>query len=135
MIYMKSQTIVNKINEGFEQHYKPFSTFKNSGEIWDECINTVNNPELMNHIIFCNDVLGIPPVKTFLAANTTLTGSFSDIEKKSIGAFWGFVFKFVFNYKSQKDGVPVNIKSVKTATYYYDIDQPTKVISQVIVDI
>lgn len=135
MIYMKSYTIVDKINKDFGNHYKPFSNFKNSGVIWDECIKAVNDLELMNHIIFCNDVLEIPPVKTFLAANTTLTGPFSDIEKKSIGAFWGFIFKFVFNYKSQKDSVPVNLKSIKTATYYYDIDMPVKVISQAIVSI
>lgn len=114
--------IVSKINDDFGNKYKPFSKFKDSGEIWDECMKAVNDPKLMNHIIFCNDVLKIPPVKVFLAANETLTGGFSVYDKKCIGAFWGFVFKFVFMYQSQKDSNPINLKGIKTATYFYDVD-------------
>ena len=116
---MKCSEIIKEIDNNFEKKYKPFSKFKNSGVIWDECIKAVNDVKLMNHIIFCNDVLRIPPVKVFLAANTTLTGDFTDLEKKSIGAFWGFVFKFVFMYGSQASS-PVNMKGVRTATYFYD---------------
>jgi hypothetical protein len=32
----------------------------------------------------------------------------------------GFVFKFVFEFNSQKDNVPIFAKGVKKATYFYD---------------
>ena len=52
---IKCKDIVSKINDDFGNKYKPFSKFKDSGEIWDECMKAVNDPKLMNHIIFCND--------------------------------------------------------------------------------
>ena len=56
---IKCKDIVSKINDDFGNKYKPFSKFKDSGQIWDECIKAVNDPKLMNHIIFCNDVNNI----------------------------------------------------------------------------
>ncbi len=71
----------------------------------------------------------IPLVKTFLTYYKddfiVLTGK-SDAElplfvKKSIGAFWGMVFKFALKYKGQKS-VSVSMNEyfkVKTATYFF----------------
>ena len=83
----KSTDIINKINSDFSNTYKPFSNFPNSGLLWNECINTILNPKLMNNIIFCNDILQIPPVKVFLMANKNISDNLSDDDKKAIGAF------------------------------------------------
>lgn len=123
-------SIVTKVNSDFSSVYKPFSNFPGSGTLWNECMNTVNNVMLMNHIIFCNDVLQIPPVKVFLMANHNLNQEFTDFEKKAMGAFWGFIFKLVFNYRMQKDSVPINTKGVKKAAYFYDVSQHVEVISE-----
>lgn len=120
--------ILSKINNDFTSTYKPQSKFKNSGVLWDECINAVQDVRLMNNIIFSNDIMKIPPVKTFLMANNIITGPLTDEEKKAIGAFWGFVFKFVFGYSSQKENNPVNVKTVKSATYFYDVEDIVEVI-------
>ena len=121
-----SSEIINKINCDFSSVYKPFSNFPNSGVLWNECINTIKDAKLLNNIIFCNDVLQIPPVKVFLAAKNIST-VLTDDNKKSIGAFWGFVFKFVFGYRNQKS-VSIRINSVKSATYFFDVPQDIEVI-------
>lgn len=123
---LTSVDIINKINADFSGVYKPFSNFPNSGVLWDECIDTIKDAKLMNNIIFCNDILMIPPVKVFLAANQSINIVLPDEDKKAIGAFWGFVFKFVFNYKNQKS-ISVRINNVKSATYFFDAPQPVEV--------
>jgi len=121
-------SIISRINADFAGIYKPFSNFPGSGLLWVECLNTINDVKLMNHIIFCNDVMRIPPVKVFLMSNNNLNQEFSDFEKKAMGAFWGFVFKFVFGYKLQKENVPINTKGVKKATYFYNVDKSIEVV-------
>jgi len=118
--------IINRINTDFSSAYRPFSNFRDSGALWEECLSTVENPKLMNNIIFCNDILQIPPVKVFIAAKN-ITTVLTDADKKAIGAFWGFVFKFVFEYKNQKN-VSIRINSVKSATYFFDGPKDTEVI-------
>lgn len=122
-----SEEVISKINSDFTKVYKPQSKFPGSGAVWNECINTINDAKLMNNIIFCNDIMKIPPVKTFLMANTSIISSFSDTEKKSIGAFWGFVFKFVFGYTQQKNDVPINTKGIKKAAYFYDVKESIEI--------
>lgn len=111
--------IIERIENDFVLTYKPFTQFKNSGELWDRCIATVGNADIMNKIIFCNDYLKVPPVKVFAKLNADIMQDLSDNDKKSIGAFWGFVFKFVFNYKNQKS-IAVSTQGIKTATYFFD---------------
>ncbi len=81
------------------------------------------------NIIFCNDYLEMPPVKVFAIVNNKT--DLSDENKKSIGAFWGFVFKYVFGYKNQRS-ISVRGKSgnIKTATYFYDISSPVEVVEE-----
>ncbi|MDF2672422.1 MAG: hypothetical protein K0R09_687 [Clostridiales bacterium] len=128
IIYPSS--IIIRINSDFTSVYKPFSNFPGSGLLWSECINSINDVKLMNHIIFCNDVMHIPPVKVFLMANNNLNQQFTDFEKKAMGAFWGFIFKSVFSYRLQKDSVPINTKGVKKATYFYDVSELVEVINE-----
>ncbi|OPD26429.1 hypothetical protein AL710_00220 [Clostridium botulinum] len=127
---ISTASIISKINLDFTSMYRPQSNFPGSGLLWNECINTVNDVKVMNHIIFCNDVMKIPPVRTFLMANDAVTPPFSNEEKKAIGAFWSFVFKFVFGYTQQKDSVPINTKDVKKAAYFYDVADLIEVVSE-----
>jgi hypothetical protein len=118
MIYATEQ-VVSEIGERFGKIYRAFGGFIESGELWDECISAVRNVELMNNIIFCNDVHEIPPVLTFLRV-LNVQEDLAEFEKRSIGAFWGFVFKFIFNYRNQRS-VSARVNTVKTATYFYDV--------------
>lgn len=119
------------IENNFSSFYTHFKEFQENEEYvpyWNKCIEAICDKELLSHIIFCNDVFCIPPVKTFLTYYKDdfilLTGK-SNAElplfvKKSIGAFWGMVFKYILEYKGQKS-VSVSMKEyfkVKTATYF-----------------
>lgn len=109
-------------------HFKEFQTDSAYSAYWSLCLQAMQDRDLLGHIVFCNDLFGIPPAKTFLCfyAETlkTITGAedakLSDFVKKSIGAVWGFVFKCVFTYDGQKSvSVSLNrLFMVKTATYY-----------------
>lgn len=114
-----SEEIINNINKNFGKSYKPFAKFVDSGEIWDACIRVVSDEELMEKIIFCNDALQIPPVKSFMNVATEIQIELSDYDKKAIGAFWGFVFKNILNYKDQKS-ISVRINTIKSATYFFN---------------
>lgn len=119
------------IEEHFSEIYTHFKEFQENKEYrpyWNKCMEAVCDEKLLSHIVFCNDVFCIPPVKTFLTYYKDdfilLTGR-SNAElplfvKKSIGAFWGMVFKFGLAYNGQKS-VSVSMNEhfkVKTATYF-----------------
>ena len=109
-------------------HFKEFQKNPEHAKYWNKCISAVRDNELLSHIIFCNDIFCIPPVKTFLTYYKNdfvqLTGNEKAVldiyVKKSIGALWGMVFKFVLGYKGQKS-VSISMNDffmVKTATYF-----------------
>lgn len=52
-----TEQIVEKIYNGFVSKYKAFGKFVDSGEYWNMCIDAVRDKTLLEHIIFCNDVL------------------------------------------------------------------------------
>ncbi|MBR6513829.1 MAG: hypothetical protein IKT46_03235 [Clostridia bacterium] len=119
------------IEENFSEIYTHFREFQENKEYeayWEKCMEAVKDKELLSHIVFCNDLFCIPPVKSFLTYYKsdfiTLTGKDNAelpiFVKKSIGAFWGMVFKFGLKYKNQKS-VSVSMNEyfkVKTATYF-----------------
>lgn len=86
------------------------------------------NPQLMNNIIFTNDVLHIPPVKVFLKLNEgrSFLTDLTVTDKKFLGAFWGYIFKFIFCYKGQKL-VGIGNPYIKTATYFLQKDVDIRV--------
>jgi hypothetical protein len=102
----------------FQKRYKAFGDFVGSGEIWDMCVSALRDTELMNNIIFCNDIHQIPPVNTFLKVHR-VKRDLTEYEKRAVGAFWGFVFKHAFGYRNQKS-VAARVNTVKTATYFFD---------------
>ena len=117
---LTSDKIETALRDNFSKIYKAFGDFVDSGEIWELCMGAVHDVTLMNHIIFCNDIHNIPPVNTFLKAKgAAKMRDLSELEKRSIGAFWGFVFKYVLGYRNQKS-VAARVNTVKTATYFFD---------------
>ena len=110
--------ILEKIKNDFGTVNESFSGFPGSGNLWDECIRTVKDATLMNHIIFNNDVMEIPPVRTFLKANRVLDGGFTSYQKKALDAFWGFVFRDIFFYADQEDNAKVNVMGVRKAARF-----------------
>ena len=124
---LRSSEIKDQIYNRFSKTYKAFGNFVDSGELWDACIAAVSDDTLLGHIIFCNDIHQIPPVHTFLRVRRDIRRDLSELEKRSIGAFWGFVFKFVFGYHNQKS-VTARVNTVRTATYFFDIPEDIEII-------
>lgn len=128
---MNTNDIVRQVVDDFAETYSHFKEFQQNPEYqayWDKCIVSVTNRDLLNNIIFCNDIFAIPPVKTFLTYYRKdfiqLTGNeqarLDTFIKRGIGAFWGMVFKFVLGYTEQKS-VSVSMNDyfmVKTASVY-----------------
>lgn len=123
--------IVHKTITDFGQkypHFKEFQTEERYFHYWKLCLQAMQDRDLLGHIIFCNDLFCIPPVKTFLCFFkenlVSITGredaKLEDFAKKSLGAVWGYLFKYVFEYAGQKS-VSVSLNRMfmlKTATYY-----------------
>ena len=127
------------VEQGFSLRYRHFKEFQEDPAYrpyWNKCMEAVKDRELFSHIIFCNDLLHIPPVKTFLLYYEQdlirITGredaALEPFVKKSIGAFWGMVFKFVLGYRDQ-ESVSVSLNQrffVRTATYFKNPAQPVR---------
>lgn len=125
--------IVQSTAEGFAgryPHFKEFQTGKLYEPYWKLCLQALQDRDLLGHIIFCNDLFSIPPVKSFLcnyaeelkAATGREDAQLDDFVKKAVGAVWGYVFKVVFEYAGQKS-VSVSLNRMfmlKTATCYTD---------------
>jgi hypothetical protein len=137
VIAMNTSDIVRQVTDGFANTYSHFKEFQQSSEYrayWDKCIECISDRDLLNNIIFCNDVFAIPPVKTFLTYYRDdfilLTGNkqaqLDTFVKRSIGAFWGMVFKFVLGYTEQKSAsISMNeYFMVKTASVYSGVKSP-----------
>ena len=132
-VYMtfSSCLIAEQVETRFSNCYRHFKEFQESPDYrpyWDKCMEAVRDQELLSHIIFCNDLLRIPPIKTFLLYYEQdlirITGredaALELFAKKAIGAFWGMVFKFALGYQDQ-ESVSVSLNQhffVRTATYF-----------------
>lgn len=118
--------ILQQIDDGFSSAYKPFTTFQNSGYLWDKCITAVSDIDLLRKIIFCNDILQAPPVQVFLKVSCLKTTDLTNYEKKATGAFWGYVFKVIFQYRDQQV-TTINTNGVKKATYFLNPVSPVEI--------
>lgn len=110
---MTTNDVLQIVLDDFSQRYKHFKEFQTAEEYrgyWKLCVQAVEDRELLGHIIFCNDLHHIPPVKTFLLYYRKelreITGRadamLEPFVKKAIGAFWGMVFKFSLGYQAQE---------------------------------
>lgn len=138
-IKLTTQAASQAVEQGFSLRYRHFKEFQEDPAYrpyWNKCMEAVKDRELFSHIIFCNDLLHIPPVKTFLLYYEQdlirITGredaALEPFVKKSIGAFWGMVFKFVLGYRDQ-ESVSVSLNQrffVRTATYFKNPAQPVR---------
>jgi len=114
---MTTYDTARALEKQFSSKYRRFSGFVNGGVLWDKCMEAINDPQLMTHIKFCNDVMRIPPVKTFLMAKHLLNANLTTTDRQALGAVWGFIFKNVWKYSSQKR-VSCRICGIQTASLF-----------------
>lgn len=118
-----------KIHEGFGYVYRANQAFLTSDSIYRQrCFEAIRDEALMRHIIFNNDYLKIPPVYTFLCYYANQEPKLPVVSKedawlkKSVGAFWGFIFRKVFLYDdARNDLLPGKFLGFRTASYFSQI--------------
>lgn len=119
---MKTSEIICRINSEFVDSYKSASKFVGSGDLWDFCMQTINDPISISNIVFAND-MGVPPVKSLITIYERKyhpSENFTALQSQYMGALMGFVFKFVLEYQSQKERCTVNQLGVRSATRFFD---------------
>lgn len=114
---IQAQEIVRRLKTEFAAIYKPFAKFQDT-QLWEECVKAVKNQDLMGHIIFNNNVMEIPPVVSFVKATAAIPTGLKDTEKQAIGAFWGFVFRKVFDADVEKMVSAGNVKGIRSAALF-----------------
>jgi len=116
--------------------YRAFAAFQrkeNYHSYYQLCWAVLQDRELLSHVLFVNDILRIPPVKThllyFQKEFEALIGpghQMDNFVKKSIGAFWGMVMKFSLKYQIQET-VSISLGScfgIRTASCYSQPEFP-----------
>lgn len=109
--------IEERIRQDFARKYRRFASFVDSGDLWDSLMEVVRDPKLLGHYQFCNDVMGIPPVRVHVKVCRGRIGQLDREHKQAMGAFWGFVFKEALGYTGQQS-VSCAVGGLKTATRY-----------------
>lgn len=113
-----SKGIIETIERDFAVEYKPFAKYQLENlPLYAACIDFINNTDMMNKMIFANDYLEIPPVKTFIACKKEVCKTLSDYDKKFLGAFWGFLFRCLGYEDSKKVALGKNL-SLKTGLFF-----------------
>lgn len=108
--------------EGLASVYRATKGFKGTmSVVWDACMDCVEH--FLDKIIFANDILEIPPTKTFLELYVMMhpnekNRKFERVEAQQIGAFWGFVFQNCLKYERYKNSVQINTLGIKTASRF-----------------
>lgn len=118
-IAMKEKFII----EDFILTYKGTTNFCDT-EYFKAFYGSLDDKELYAHIIFNNDILEIPPILTFVKYRQSMGDELfnkpmSKTDKRCLGACFGYLFKFIMNYKE-----PVSVwvgekkTEIKNASYF-----------------
>ncbi len=128
---MDSVKLINLVRQNFSSkylQYRAFSEKEEYKEFWNLCLDAINDDNFLLGVIFCNDILSIPPLKVFLTFYKQeliqITRNSRAIlplfVKRSLGSFWSMIFKSILGYTNQEI-LKINTGfyfDVKTASYY-----------------
>ena len=109
-----------KIYRGTE----PFVT--NEKKYYNAFLELLKDEQLLENIKFANDVLRIPPIRTFIIyereylKKDTFNEKMSAIAKRGLGACFGYLYKFMYGgYESEQTWFnDEKITSIRTASFF-----------------
>lgn len=112
--------------ETFLKTYKGTETFVTvEREYYSLFLELLKNEQLLAHIRFANDTLGVPPLKTFILYERDLLGRdvfherMSPTAKRGLGACFGYLYKFLYGgYESEPCWFNDAETGIKTASYF-----------------
>ena len=86
----------------------------------------LQDEELLGHIRFANDVLCVPPLKSFVLyerdvlKRDVFQTKMSAVAKRGLGACFGYLYKFIYGgYDSEQCWFNDEKTGIKTASYFY----------------
>ncbi len=115
------------IEEEFLKTYRGTETFVNEERAsYELFLDLLEDEELLEHIRFANDVLCVPPLKTFVLYQRDVLGKdvfrekMSKTAKRGLGACFGYLYKFLYGgYDSEQCWFNDEKTGIKTASYFY----------------
>ncbi len=97
----------------------------NEGRYYKAFLELLQDEKLLNKIKFCNDVLSVPPIKTFIfykreyLCEGIFTEKMSSVAKRGLDACFGYLYKVIYgNYESEQSWFNDEITGIKTASYF-----------------
>lgn len=119
MMTFNSKTFVMREGD-FLKKYKGKNTFVKDSKYYQYFLVSLEDTKLYEHIVFCNDVLGIPPIYVLIMYyRDQFSKKMTAHEKQGLGACLGFLFKEIFGYKGTKTvWVGEQKTGVKKASYF-----------------
>lgn len=121
-VQYKPSELISMLEEGFAEIYRPFANYQRQQHpLWQKCIETISQHSILDKIIFCNDVVHLPPVKLFICLHPEVAGDkkLCACDKKFVGCFWSYLFTTIFCYRFKKQ-VGIKNPCIKTALYFFD---------------
>ncbi|MBO4472413.1 MAG: hypothetical protein J5765_01255 [Clostridia bacterium] len=111
--------------DDFLRTYKGKRSFVEGSPYFETFLKSLEDLELYDKIRFCNDVLQIPPVYTFVKYyKDVFTTELSTVEKQGLGACFGYLFQKIWGYAKS---VPVwagdRRTNIKNASYFLKQEQ------------
>ena len=108
-----------KRQSDFLSKYKGKTSFTES-KYYKYFVKSLDDKELYEHIVFCNDILRLPPIYVFVKYyNELFTEEMTANEKRGLGACFGYLFQFMYGYKEAKSvWVGEKTTGIKNASYF-----------------
>ena len=104
----------------FLRTYKGKTGFVNESIYYNYFRESLNDEKLLEHIVFCNDVLQLPPIYIFVKYHKQkFTEKMTANEKRGLGACFGYLFKEILKYSNaQSVWVGDDTTGIKNASYF-----------------
>ena len=113
--------IIEKFSENdFREKYRSIKESFFAGKYYKKFLELLNDDATLSHIKWANDTLDFPPIKSMiLNYRDFFNERMSDDDKKSLGACFGYLYRFVYGgYESDKSGAGEKITGiVKSARF------------------
>ncbi|MDE7330450.1 MAG: hypothetical protein K2N30_05140 [Clostridia bacterium] len=112
--------------QDFLKTYRGTETFiTNEDGYYKLFLELLKDDALLGKIKFANDVLGIPPIKTFILyerdylKKDIFNEKMSPVAKRGLGACFGYLYKFIYGgYDSEQSWFNDEKTALKTASYF-----------------
>ena len=93
-------------------------------------LELLKDEELLEKIKFANDILCVPPIKTFIIyereylKKDIFNEKMSSIAKRGLGACFGYLYKFIYRgYESEQTWFNDEKTGIKTASYFIKMER------------